>query len=215
MILVFDTATAATVVACGEPGSEAIELRHDPAAGERPGHTAELLTLARAVLDRAGSSFAEVDRIGVGVGPGSFTGLRVGVATARALALATGAELVGVSSLAALAWPHPDGAVTAAIDARRKEAFVAVYSDGLLVSGPEAIAGLALADLAGDGLAIGDGALRYRLELESAGYEVPADDAADHLIGGAGLLALACDGEPVAPSALQPDYVRVPDASPR
>ena len=83
----------------GEP----VELRHEPAPGERPGHAAQLLPLARRALDALGASFADVRRIGVGVGPGTFTGLRIGVATARALAQATGAEVAAVSTLEALA----------------------------------------------------------------------------------------------------------------
>jgi tRNA threonylcarbamoyladenosine biosynthesis protein TsaB len=215
VILAFDTATAATVVACGEPGGPVFDLRHDPDVGARPGHTAELLTLAREALASCGSSFGAVDRIGVGVGPGSFTGLRVGVSTARALALATGAELVAIGSLEALAWPFRERVVTAAIDARRGEAFVAQYEQGTLVSGPQALVAAALGDLSGDGAAVGDGAIRYREELESAGFEVPAEDATAHLIDGAALLALAAAGEPVAVDTLEPDYVRVPDATPR
>jgi tRNA threonylcarbamoyladenosine biosynthesis protein TsaB len=215
VILCFDTATAATIVACGQAEGVVSELRHDPASGERPGHTAQLLELSREALAIAGGSFADVRRIGVGVGPGSFTGLRIGVATARALAFATGAELVAISSLEALAWPFRDGAVTAVIDARRSEAFVASWTDSEQTSGPEAVARGALSSLDGHGIAIGDGAILYREELESAGFTVAADGSRDHLITGAALLALTTSGEPVETDSLVPDYVRVPDAVPR
>jgi len=132
------------------------------------------------------------------VGPGSFTGLRVGVSTARALALATGAELVAVSSLEALAWPHRPEPVTAVIDARRGEAFVASYDNGARARGPEAISASALPELDGQGLAVGDGAVRYRAELEAAGFDVPADDAPGHVMGSSALLALTAGATPWA-----------------
>lgn len=215
MILAFDTATMATVVACGRPGAEPAQLRHDPVTGERPGHTAQLLQLAREALQAQDASFADVSRIGVGVGPGSFTGLRVGVATARALALGTGAELVAVGSLAALAWPFGDDVVTAAIDARRGEVFMSSQGHGVPLSDPVAVPAVDLPGLDGSGPVIGDGAIRYRDEFESAGFAVAADDSVSHLVRGEGLLALTAAGEPVSIDSLIPDYVRVPDARPR
>ncbi|HEY3019682.1 MAG TPA: tRNA (adenosine(37)-N6)-threonylcarbamoyltransferase complex dimerization subunit type 1 TsaB, partial [Solirubrobacteraceae bacterium] len=103
-------------------GAEPLEARDDPEPGERPRHTAQLLALARALLDRAGLAFADLDLIAVGTGPGSFTGLRIGVATARALAQATGAPVAGVSTLRALATladdPGPETLVLPVVDAR-------------------------------------------------------------------------------------------------
>ena len=99
-VLGFDTATRATTVALLDTDrGEAIERRDDPPPGARPRHTTRLLALVVEVLDAAGVSWADVDRIAVGVGPGTFTGLRIGVATARALARAREIELVGVSTL--------------------------------------------------------------------------------------------------------------------
>src|SRR6185436_18378642 len=72
VVLGFDTATPDTVVALAAGDAEPQELRHTPAPGERPGHAARLLPLARTLLDRAGLAFADLDRIGVGVGPGTF-----------------------------------------------------------------------------------------------------------------------------------------------
>ena len=86
MILAFDTATPATTVAvCGE---HALELRDDPPPGERPRHATRLLPLITEVMEESGASWDSFERIAVGVGPGTFTGLRIGIATARALARA-------------------------------------------------------------------------------------------------------------------------------
>ncbi len=114
IVLAFDTATADTAVGLSIGGAPARTARHSPAAGERPGHVAELLGLARGLLAVAGMRWTDVERVGVGTGPGSFTGLRIGVATARALAQAGGQELVGISTLEALArgaasYPPPRG----------------------------------------------------------------------------------------------------------
>ncbi len=136
-LLAFDTATPATSVALLRADGEALTRRHEPAPGERPGHVAELLPLALALLDEAGTTLAQLDRLAVGVGPGTFTGLRIGVATARALAQAHRLPLVGVSTLRALAAAADDAAagdgapvVLAVLDARRGEAFAAAWAAG-------------------------------------------------------------------------------------
>lgn len=212
MILAFDTATAATVVAAST-GDRVVERRHDPAPGERPGHTPFLLRYAHEVLAELGGSLREVERIAVGVGPGSFTGLRVGVATARGLAQASGAELVGVSSLGALACSHRGG-VRAAIDARRGEVFTALFENRVQTA---PAAALPVTEIGGlePGLVVGDGAIRYRAEFESAGCSVPSDSDDVHRIGGAALVSLAELAAPAAPDGLLPDYVRIPDATPK
>ena len=102
-ILAFDTATRATTVALELADGELLEARDDPAPGERPRHAATLLPLADELLDRAGLGFADLELIAVGIGPGTFTGLRIGIATARALAQALSIPIVGVSTLQSLA----------------------------------------------------------------------------------------------------------------
>jgi tRNA threonylcarbamoyladenosine biosynthesis protein TsaB len=219
-VLGFDTATPATAVALLRDGAEPIERRHDPAAGERPGHAAQLLPLARAVLGAAGLDWPDVERIAVGVGPGTFTGLRIGVATARALAQASGAELVAVSTLRALAHgarDHAAGrAVLAVLDARRGEAFAAGWRGAEPLIGARALAPDGLAELADPGrgpwLAVGDGAVRFREHLEPAAVEVPADGAALHRVSARAVCELAVGAAPVDRDALIPDYVRLPDA---
>ena len=141
MILGFDTATPATAVAVLPAAGEPVELRHEPAEGERPGHARQLLPLAEQALQTLDATFADVRRIGVGVGPGTFTGLRIGVATARALAQATGAEVAGISTLEALAVEAGDDrAVLAVLDARRGEAYAAAFRDGERLLAPVAVA---------------------------------------------------------------------------
>lgn len=214
-MLVIDTATQATVVGV-RVGDSVVERRHDPEPGERPGHVSQVLGLAEEALAAAGIELSSVDRIGVGVGPGSFTGLRIGIATARALAHATGLELAPVSTLGALAVAAGDGPVLAVLDARRGEAFVALWEGGRQVSAPRALAPEHLPSAAaGAPLAVGDGSLRFREQLESAGVSVPADDSPLHRVGAAGLVRLAQGAPVVARDALLPEYVRSPDAKPR
>ncbi len=216
IVLAFDTATADTVVGLSAPDQELRVARHTPGPGERPGHAQQVLTLAEGLLGDAGLTFADVARIGVGVGPGSFTGLRIGVASARALAQATGAELVAVPTLTALA--QHDGNVLAVLDARRGEAFAAPHRDGVARAAPAAIRPDALAGFAqgpDPWLAVGDGAVRFRSELEPAGVVVPPDDSALHRLDGGALCRLAASASPTDRDSLLPEYVRAPDAAPR
>jgi tRNA threonylcarbamoyladenosine biosynthesis protein TsaB len=231
MILGFDTATAATAVAVWAPVGPAVERRDDPAPGERPNHAARLLVLIEETLAAAGVGWDGVERIAVGVGPGGFTGLRLGVATARALAQARNLPLTGVSSLEALAAGAADAtaremapgearvvapgdarAVVAVIDARRGEVFAA--SPGSY--GPLAIAPADLAARLDPGsLAVGDGAVRFREEFERAGAVVPADGSEVHRVSALHVCRLGAAQEPGDRDALLPDYRREPDAKPR
>ena len=213
MILGFDTATAATAVAAWAPGGPAVERRDDPPAGQRPAHAARLLVLVEEALAAAGAGWEAVERIAVGVGPGGFTGLRLGIATARALAQARDLPVTGVSSLAALAaGAGDDQRVVAVIDARRGEVFAA--SPGRF--GPVAIAPRDLAARIELGsLAVGDGAVRFRAELERAGVAVPADDSPLHRVSALQVCRLGAQGEAADRDALLPDYRREPDATPR
>lgn len=214
VVLAFDTATSATVACATGPGGAFAERRDDPAAGERPRHVQRLLALCEEALTAIGAGWDDVTRIGAGVGPGTFTGLRIGIATARALADARGAEVVAVSSLEALALgAAPAADVLAVIDARRGEAFTAPFRGGVAGAPPAATAPQALAVLAEPGwLAVGDGAVRYRAALADGGLDVPPDDDPRHRLAGAPLARLAAAGTPVPVATLVPDYVRLPDA---
>lgn len=124
-------------------------------------HAEELTPMIAAVLADAGWSVEDVDVFAVDVGPGRFTGLRVGLATVRALALAFGAPVVGVSSLEILAADH-DGSVTAVIDARRSEVFQQRFVDGAAVGSAGVGPAVDMVSLVLDGDAVlGDGADRY------------------------------------------------------
>jgi tRNA threonylcarbamoyladenosine biosynthesis protein TsaB len=237
-VLGFDTATRATTVALLDSGSdEAVQRRDDPPAGARPRHTTRLMALVVEVLGEAGTEWSEVDRIAVGVGPGTFTGLRIGVATAHALARARGIDLVGVSTLRSLARGAIDlapalrdfpaapahNAVMAVIDARRGEVFAAGWaaSDAARagaapVLSPRALAPEALAEAMGsDGrawLAVGDGAVEFRAALEHAGARIPEPDSGLNRVSAVEHCRLALGLRPEPPEAIQPEYLRLPDA---
>ena len=237
-VLGFDTATSATTVALLDTESDdAVQCRDDPPAGARPRHTTRLMALVVDVLGAAGMEWVDVDRIAVGVGPGTFTGLRVGVATAQALARARDIELVGVSTLHALARgaiteeagadgaarDRIDDAVMAVIDARRGEVFAAGWAAADLARAgaapavvPRALRPEALADtMRSDGrpwLAVGDGAVEFREALEHAGARIPEPDSQLHRVSAVEHCRLALALQPGAPEGVQPEYLRLPDA---
>ena len=220
MILGLDTATADTAVALWAPGGPEVERRDEPPLGARPAHALRLLPLVEEVLVAAGAGWEQIERIAVGVGPGSFTGLRLGIATARGLAQARKLPLVGVSSLAALSRgvrpPYPGGVrppyVVAVIDARRGEVFALAEGE----FGPAAFAPDDLAARIRSGaLTVGDGAVRFREPLERAGAVIPADDATQHRVSALQICRLGAEGQPADRDSLLPDYRREPDAKPR
>ncbi|HEX3616200.1 MAG TPA: tRNA (adenosine(37)-N6)-threonylcarbamoyltransferase complex dimerization subunit type 1 TsaB [Solirubrobacteraceae bacterium] len=225
-VLAFDTATARTAVALRDFDDAAnvclrtvvdLTAADDPPAGARPGHAQHLLTLIQGLLEQSGSGWEEVDRIAVGTGPGTFTGLRIGIATAQALAAATATPLVGVSTLlsleraalAPLAAPRP---VLAVIDARRGEAFVGGDGTPPCVLAPELLGELVAARASRGVIAVGDGALKFRALLEHAGAHVPADDAPLHRVSAREHCALALEQAPAGDGRVEPEYLRLPDA---
>jgi tRNA threonylcarbamoyladenosine biosynthesis protein TsaB len=242
IVLGFDTATQASAVGLLLPDGRTLHARDEPAPGEHPGHATRLLAIAAELLARAGLRWAELERIAVGVGPGRFTGLRVGIATARGLAQSLAVELVGVSSLRALglaaARDGREGGTTSAvgtiavIDARRGEAFVAAYpAGGPLDAGeiefPRALRPPELTELVArieqDGgpagqrwRAVGDGALLYEQALAAGGIAVAPRDSPLHLVDGAAICELGAHAPAPSEGALAtilPDYRRSPDAA--
>jgi tRNA threonylcarbamoyladenosine biosynthesis protein TsaB len=220
--LAMDTATRATSVAVWVPPEPPLELRDDPAPGQRPRHTTRLLALAAELLERRGLGWEDLERIVVGVGPGTFTGLRVGVATARALAAALEVPLVGVSTLRSLATNAAEAEVTgvlAVLDARRKEVFAAGWRAGEPIEpviAPAATAPEVLVREAGAlgaaSLAIGEGAVAYRPLFERSGIAVPDDDSELHRVSAGTHCRLADEPRGIAAAAVMPVYLRLPDA---
>jgi tRNA threonylcarbamoyl adenosine modification protein YeaZ len=142
----------------------------------------------------------DLDRLAVGIGPGSFTGVRMGLAAARGIAFALELPVAGVSTLDALAAGAPDA--VAVIDAKRREIFVR--------QGEEIVALPAAAFEAPGRVCVGDGAVRYREHLERSGATVPPDDSELHLPRAKFHALLARDFR--AAELVEPVYVRAPDA---
>jgi tRNA threonylcarbamoyl adenosine modification protein YeaZ len=132
-ILAIDTALEACSAAVLDTSGDGDRLTTRSVAMVR-GHAEAVMPVIAAVMSEAGTEFADLDRIGVTVGPGSFTGLRVGVSAARALALASARPAVGVTTLAALAAPFFDdgtgGTVMPVIDARHDRVYMQVFGPG-------------------------------------------------------------------------------------
>jgi tRNA threonylcarbamoyladenosine biosynthesis protein TsaB len=229
IVLGLDTATPSTVAGVLREGA-VFEVRDDPAPGERPAHAARLLGAAEEALAAAGVGWDDVTRLAVGVGPGSFTGLRIGIATARGLAQARNIPVTGVSTLEALARGAEAPLVLAVLDARRGEAFAAAWltlNQGSGGRGLIRVEGFAPAALSPEALAervrampvapvaVGDGAVRFRGSLEAAGAHVPPDEDRVHRLRAEHVCRLGAEGSPTDRDALLPDYLREPDAVPR
>jgi tRNA threonylcarbamoyladenosine biosynthesis protein TsaB len=210
----FDTATADTAV-CAMRGGEVL---HEATLGltveGSPRHSTALLTEVERAAAAAGG-WEQVGRIAVGRGPGSFVGIRIGLATARGLAASAGVPAGGVCTLDALG--RAMGGGLAVLDARRGEVFAALYSPTgkrlwePFVAAPEVLAGR-LAELPEPVLAAGSGAVRFRQELADRGVDIPDDADPVHRVSARHICALAGavgnrDGD-----SLDPIYLRPPDA---
>ena len=185
-IFAFDAATSSASCAL---------LRGGELIGERVSSPGRLLDAAAELTDLAAIGLGEIDALVVGTGPGSFTSIRIGLATARALCYALGLPAAGVSTL------HAFGGGRPVIDARRGE----VFSEGPTLSRPEEL------EVAGVRL-VGDGALRYRALFEAAGAEILPDGDPAHRPSAALLVAHA--GAYGDAERIEPVYLRAPDAVP-
>jgi len=192
LILAFDTATGVATSAL---------VRDERVLGERTGRAVEVLADADQLLRDAGVVPRDLDLLAVGVGPGSFTGVRIGLSAARGLALAVELPVAGVSTLDALAAGAP-GAVPV-IDARRGEIFT-------LVSGHVRCLAPDVLEVDPGRTYVGDGAVRYRTEIEAAGGVVPLDESELHVPRARFHARLAKEGGPA--EQVEPVYLRIPDA---
>jgi tRNA threonylcarbamoyladenosine biosynthesis protein TsaB len=221
-LVAFDTSTPDTVAAV-EAGGMVSTLRLEAPPAGHPAHSTQLLGALGSLLGEAGSSWESVIRIGVGIGPGTFTGLRIAAATAEGLRRANGAEVVPVGSLEALSLParrlSPARPVCALIDARRNELFAAGWRPGgepafaprvVGVKGVEALFG---ADPR-EWVAVGEVPDVFEDALLAAGVQRPGAEEALNLIDGPTLCELAAGGEPLVGPVL-PEYLREPDARSR
>lgn len=177
-------------------------------------HAEELTPMVAAVLDEAGVAIADVEQFAVDIGPGRFTGMRVGIATVRTLALATDRLVVPVTSLEALAAAHRGRTVAAVIDARRAEVFLQRFGpDGIALSDPFVGPAEASVELVVDGdLVVGDGADRYAEQYEAAN----ASGRSIELVAGGTpsaerVVELAARRDAQPGSAIEPLYLRDPD----
>jgi tRNA threonylcarbamoyladenosine biosynthesis protein TsaB len=219
VVIGFDTATDDTAVAALRDGAAVSSRTLGPRGDGRPAHATQLLTEVESAVEGAGG-WEGVTRIAVGVGPGSFTGLRVGIATARSLAQALDLELAGVGTLAALARgavEETGRCVVPVLDARRGEVFAAVYERGLeevkepFVASPDELT-TEISQLPEPALAVGSGAVRFRGQLEKGGVEVPGDADPVHRIAAEQICVLGAAASASSPEDVTPIYLRQPDA---
>lgn len=181
-----------------------------------------LMPLIARVLERAGVAPRELDAVAVGAGPGSFTGLRIGMATAKGIAFAAGIPLWAVSSLAALALGAvrrgATGTILPVLDARRGELYIGTYRDDLTPLAPEAVMAPSGVTVHGTVTLVGDALDVYRTELAGIGTQM----AEPRTPGAVEVALLALRGERVdvlttgAPVYIRPSEAEVmyPDGVP-
>ena len=192
LTLAFDTATGVATSAL---------VRDGEVLGERASRAVRVLADAEELLEQAGAEPRELSRLVVGTGPGSFTGVRMGLAAARGLAFALDLRLAGVSTLEALTAGAP-GALPV-VDAGRREVFT-------LVDGNPAVAAPGELRIEPGTTCVGDGAVRYREVLEALGAKIPPRHSELHLPRARFHVELA--REFVDPETVEPLYLRLPDA---
>ncbi len=225
LLLAVESATQASSVALLR-GVEVLVERCSPSGGQ---HAERLLPMIERVLCEAEVCESQVEVFAVSIGPGSFTGLRVGLATVKGLAFGTSRSAVPVSTLAALAWGYAkrnaspvEAPIAALLDARRGEVYAAVFqidSSGLrALDATQLLSPQALVDrlperciVMGEGAALHASALR---RLAGPGIEIPDDANVPPRARSVGELAVAAldRGEAQDPASLVPHYVRRAEA---
>jgi tRNA threonylcarbamoyladenosine biosynthesis protein TsaB len=192
LTLAFDTATGVATSAL---------VRDEEVLGERSSRAVRVLADVEELLAEAGAGPRELSRLVVGTGPGSFTGVRMGLAAARGLAFALELRLAGISTLDALAAGAP-GALPV-VDAGRREVFT-LFDGAPAVVAPDELV------LEPGTTCVGDGAVRYREALEALGATIPPRESQLHLPRARFHAELA--REFVDPETVEPLYLRLPDA---
>ncbi len=211
-LMIVDTALGlctAGVFEVDSAGVRQLGLRSEPML---KGHSERIAGFARDAAAQAGVSFADLERIGVTVGPGSFTGLRVGLAFAQGLAAALDRPVVGVSALDALAASAGEAATVAAlIDARRGQVYARFWREGELEGPAEAlaldVAAARIATMGTDAVLVGSGAILFA-DIAAGATVMALDGPAPEA-----LARLAAAADPVSAPA-RPLYLRAPDATP-
>jgi tRNA threonylcarbamoyladenosine biosynthesis protein TsaB len=214
LTLAVTSSTAVVGVAVGRFGAPPSDVVHHEVTTDRR-HAEELTPLVVRSLSEAGVSIGEVERLVVDIGPGRFTGLRVGLATVRTIAFAADVPVVGLTSLEVLAFAEPDRPVVAVVDARRAEVFQQRFDGGAdgpfgpcpaeppIVGPPED-----LAAAAAGAVVVGDGADRYaELYADLAGAEHRPGRAPSAAV----MIGAAAGREPLPGREVGPLYLRDPD----
>lgn len=222
VILAIDTATKGCTVSLTRGGIADGEVIGLQILNNDLTHSRRLLTTIDDVMVKGGIEWSQIDGIAVGLGPGSFTGLRIGMATARGLVASAGVPLLGISTLDALAvgcLPVETKRVCSVIDARKKEVYAAFYSqdsdgcpvrDGdILAISPQGLAAMIESPV----VFVGDGVITYREQfVEMLGDKAVFAPAHLHIPNGTAIGLLAHDQLLNPPEFLAPLYVRASDA---
>lgn len=207
IVLALDTSLEACSAAVVEDG-RVRAARSEPMAR---GHQERLAPLVAALMQEAGLAFSDLDRIGVTAGPGSFTGLRVGLAFAKGLGLTLGRPVVAAGTLQAMAADRAEGFIACVIDARREQVYVQGFRDGVAATEPSALTAadavrmLIDVDPRGPDRLVGSGA---KLLADAFPNAVVEDRPGADPVALAGLVAAA----PAPEGPPRPIYLRAPDA---
>ncbi|GEP01631.1 tRNA (adenosine(37)-N6)-threonylcarbamoyltransferase complex dimerization subunit type 1 TsaB [Methylobacterium haplocladii] len=214
-ILAIDTALDACSVCVANDESE--ELLGEESMTLARGHAEALLPLIERVMARIDGDFESLDRVAVTVGPGSYTGLRVGLSAARAIGLAANIPVVGVTTLSALLAPqlalNADGLVVAAIDARHGAVYLqAISGTGVAVAPARLAIEDAVERITEGAILVGSGAPALAAAAKARGIAVEVAETGAPQIGWVAQLGLVADPEQALP---RPLYLRGADAQPQ
>jgi tRNA threonylcarbamoyladenosine biosynthesis protein TsaB len=221
-VLAFDTCLGGVSVAVRWQSAPGEWLLRDHFEAREGGHAERLMPMIAETMQEAGFGFSDLERIAVTVGPGTFTGVRGGVAAARGLALASGLPVVGATSLAVMAHgadqllgSRDQGLLAVAVDARRGMVYIQLFADAPdptsqpLLLAPDAVAALVGVEPV---TVVGSGATAVAAAIVAAGGKAEARllDLQPHARS---LAQLAAALTPVSP--LRPLYLRLPDVKPQ